>query len=234
RLLAGMLWRRTAGFIAANRAILEAARPLLEPGETPSAVIFPGIEDPGPPAPFPAGGPVIGILGRLDPVKGHEVFLQAAALILRRAPEASFLAAGREENTKTANLQSLARELGSGGRVRFLGHVADAAAFMRGCHLGVVASLGSEAVSRAAVEWLACARPLVASSVGCLPEYLEGCEGCELVPPGDPEALARAALSMLEPGRRDSASAAARDRYVDRFSMDRFGRDTERFFEGLT
>ena len=115
-----------------------------------------------------------------------------------------------------------------------MGHVADAAAFMRGCHLGVVASLGSEAVSRAAVEWLACARPLVASSVGCLPEYLEGCEGCELVPPGDPEALARAALSMLEPGRRDSASAAARDRYVARFSMDRFGRDTERFFEGLT
>ncbi len=233
RPFSGFLWSRTAGFIAANRAILEAARPLLEPGKTPSAVIFPGVEDPGPPVPFPAGGPVIGILGRLDPVKGHEVLLQAAALILRRVPEASFLAAGREENAKTARLQDLARELGIGGRVRFLGHVADAAAFMRGCHLGVVASLGSEAVSRAAAEWLACARPLVASSVGSLPEYLEGCEGGELVPPGDPEALARAALSMLEPGRRDSAAAGARKRYEDRFSMERFGRDMERFFEGL-
>ena len=233
RPLAGLLWRRTAGFIAANRAILEQARPFLDPGKTPSAVIPPGVEDPGPPSPLPAGGPIIGILGRLDPVKGHEVFLHAATRILRRLPDASFLAAGREENVKIESLLRLAGELGICARVRFLGHVPDAAAFIRDCHLGVVASLGSEAVSRAAVEWLACARPVIASRVGSLPEYLEGCEGARLVPPGDPEALAQAAFSMLEPGRLDSAAACARKLYEEKFSMDRFGLETERFIEGL-
>lgn len=234
RPFSGALWRRTAGFLAANRAILDEARPLLDACGTRSAVIYPGVDDPGPPSPPPAGAPVIGMLGRLDPVKGHALFLRAAALILRRFPDAAFLAAGREENVKTRDLLRLAREQGIESRVRFLGHVPDAFAFMRGCHLGVVASLGSEAVSRAAAEWLACARPLVASRVGCLPEYLEGCESARLFPPGDPHALARAAISLLEdPALLGSAGERARRLYEERFSMPRFGSETERFLGGL-
>ena len=44
--------------------------------------------------------PLIGIIGRLDPIKGHQYFLEAAALILKELPEAMFIIYGQEENTK--------------------------------------------------------------------------------------------------------------------------------------
>ncbi|MFA6028986.1 MAG: glycosyltransferase [Elusimicrobiota bacterium] len=219
------LWRRTAGFIAANRGILEDARGLC--AGRPAAVVYQGIEDPGAPPPFPSGSRVVGILGRLDPVKGHAVFLRAAARLTEALPEARFLVAGREENVKVAELRRLIRELGLEERVSLLGHVPEVREFMRRCSVGVVASLGSEAVSRAALEWLSCGRPVAASAVGCLPETLEGCAGGVLVAPGDPDALCGALRSLLEGGALAAAGSAARRRYEERFTLGRFLDGTE-------
>ncbi|MFA6092959.1 MAG: glycosyltransferase [Elusimicrobiota bacterium] len=221
RPLSGLLWSRTAGFIAANRIILGQARPLL--ANRPYSLVYQGLADPGPAQPAPEGPRVVGILGRLDPVKGHAVFLEAARLLLRSIPDISFKVAGREENVKIAGLQARAREFGIFDRVEFLGHAPDSAAFMRSCHVGVIASLGSEAVSRAAVEWLACGRPLAASCAGCLPEYLEGCEGARIAPCGDAGALCEALQSLLKDRPSwERASHAARARYEERFTLDRF------------
>lgn len=152
-----------------------------------SALIRQGIETPpfehAPPAP-----PLkIGMLGRLDPVKGHEVFLRAAALLLKDPLAAEFHIAGYEAGVKYADLEALAAKLGITEAVKFHGKVDGYLEFMRGCHIGVIASLGSEAVSRAALEWLACGRPLVATSAGSLPEFARR---DLLAAPGDPADLA--------------------------------------------
>jgi len=226
-----LLWTRTSGFIAASRAILEQARKLI--GGTPCAAIIQGLKDPGPPSPLPALPPCVGIVGRLDPVKGHRVFLLAASRVLRRLPQARFLIAGRDENVSSRELRRLAHQEGLKDSVMLLSHAPDAAEVMRRCHVGVVASLGSEAVSRTAVEWLSQGRPLVATAVGCLPEYLEGDafrDAGRIVAPNDADALAQGVCSLLEaPARLAAASAAARRLYEERFTFGRCVDETERF-----
>ena len=144
----------------------------------------------------------VGLLGRLDPVKGHACFLEAAAHLLKAGVKAEFHIAGYEANIKYADLEALADKLGIRGSVFFHGKVDGPYAFMAACDLGVIASLGSEAVSRAALEWLAAGKPLVSTTAGSLPEYAAP---ANLVPPGDPYALAKKITALLA----DPAALAA-------------------------
>lgn len=226
-----VLWSRTAGFIAPTLSILEQFRAVFKDFTGEAAAVYPGFPD-APPAPEPAGDLRIGIVGRLDPVKGHADFLRAAAEAAQKFPGAKFLIAGREENVKRGRLEALLSNLGLRGRAEILGHVPDAAAFMRGCHLGVVASTGSEAVSRVAVEWMAAGRALVATSVGCLPEYVGDRKAGLLVPPGDPKAMGAAIVEVLGDAKaRARLAAAGRKRFETAFGMRRLAKETEELYE---
>lgn len=225
-----LLWRRTAGFVAANRRILEQFRKLYGALPLLSGVIYEGREDPG--APRPAPEPLrVGIVGRLDPVKGHRYFILAASRLRRRFPALRFQIVGRQENVKAEDLRRQARELGLDGSLELSGHVPDALEAMRGCHVGVIASTGSEAVSRAAVEWMSLGRPLVATSVGCLPEYVEEGASGFLVPPRDPSALSSRIERLLqEPLLRERMGREGRRRYERLFTLERFLDETEQFY----
>jgi glycosyltransferase involved in cell wall biosynthesis len=195
-------------------------------------VIRQGITLPEPPSAPPAAVPLkVGLLGRLDPVKGHEVFLKAAAQLLRAGNRAEFHIAGYEANLKYADLLRLAEELDIKPSVVFHGRTEGPFGFMAGCDIGVIASLGSEAVSRAALEWLAAGRPLVSSSAGSLPEYVSP---QWLVPPGDHAALAAKIGSLLEsPGTLSLLGGENRSRAASDFSNDAFTSATCALFEGL-
>ncbi|KAF0127465.1 MAG: group 1 glycosyl transferase [Elusimicrobia bacterium] len=187
------------------------------------AIEVPPYEPPPAPAPFR-----VGILGRLDPVKGHEVFLRAAALSLKAGPGAEFHIAGEDCNVKRADLERLAAELGIAEKVVFHGRLPDTLAFMRSCHAGVSASLGSEAVSRAALEWMAAGRPLVATSAGSLPEFTEP---DLLVAPGDHAAMAgKLAGLAADPLRAEALGRAARERAARDFSREAFVKATAAIF----
>lgn len=171
----------------------------------------------------------VGILGRLDPVKGHACFIEAAALVLAKIPAVEFLIAGGEGDVKYAALEARAKKLGIAGSVKYLGHVSDSAAFIRSCDIGVIASLSSEAVSRAALEWLAAGKPLVAASVGSLPEFVSP---EWLVPPQNPAILAAALRTLLEsPGKRLAAGGRNRAKALADFSPARFAEKTSAIFE---
>src|SRR5262249_32078704 len=131
--------------------------------------------------------------------------------------------------------RSLSAELGPRkleGFVRMLGYVADRWDFLAGCRIGVVASTGSEAVSRAALEWMAAGRPVVASRVGGLPDLvLDDVTGL-LTPPGDAVALARALQSLLDDsGRAEAMGLAARQRWEKHFSPAPFYQATQAVYE---
>jgi glycosyltransferase involved in cell wall biosynthesis len=99
------------------------------------------------------------------------------------------------------------------------------------CRVGVVASVGSEAVSRAALEWMAAGRPVVASRVGCLPDLVIEGETGFLVPPANPRALAQALARFLqEPGLAERMGAAGRRRFDEKFSLGRFADETESLY----
>jgi len=183
-------------------------------------------------APRQPGGKVrVGLLGRLDPVKGHAVFLKAAALLLGGGAAAEFHIAGYEANLKYADLLRQAEDLQIDASVVFHGRVDGPFKFMAACDIGVIASLGSEAVSRAALEWLAAGRPLVSTSAGSLPEYVDD---AWLVPPGDHAALAdKIGRLLASPAAAAALGAANRARAAAEFSPAAFAAATAAVFEEL-
>lgn len=218
--------RRTAAFIAANSRIA-AELSLAFPGAR-VATVLPGLPDAA--APALAGEPVVGILGRLDPVKGHETFLEAAAMLREEFPLARFLAAGAGEPARMEELGRKSRSLGLEGKVEWLGKVPDAFAFIASCRIGVVASIGSEAVSRAALEWMSAGRPLIAAAVGGIPDLVEGAG--LLVAPRAPGALAEALRGLLAaPSRAEELGAKARNSFEARFRIGRAVEETEKVYE---
>jgi glycosyltransferase involved in cell wall biosynthesis len=225
-----LLFRRTGRTIAAAEYIRQQ---YLATGLPPGRVvtILQGIDLP-PATDCPTGPPQVAIVGRLDPVKGHADFLAAAALIVTRHPEARFIIAGRPERIGRAELERRASDLGLQGRVEVKGHLLDLASLHRAAAIGVIASTGSEAVSRVTLEWLAAGRPVVATRVGGIPELVDDGRTGVLVTPRDPAALAAAIGALLaDGGRRRAMGKAARADAEARFSLPRFAAETARVYE---
>lgn len=161
----------------------------------------------------------VGFVGRLRPVKGGEVFLQAAKLISAQRPEVSFVIAG--SGTLGADLRVLSAKMGLASRVRFIGFVDPVAPVQRALDVVVIPSL-SEAFGLSAIEALALRVPVVASRAGGLPEIIVDGETGLLVPPGDPRAIADAVYRVLddpELGRRMAAAGA--QLVQERYTLDR-------------
>jgi glycosyltransferase involved in cell wall biosynthesis len=192
-------------------------------------VIPPGLATPRLLLRLPSRPYRVGMLGRLDLVKGHDCFLKAAAELLRAGVPATFHIAGYEANLKYEELRRAAADLGAAAGVFMHGRVGGAFDFIGSCDIGVIPSLGSEAVSRAALEWLAAGKPLVASAVGSLPEYVPP---SRLVPPGDPAALAAKLKELLAaPEAISEEGAANRARAAKAFGPAAFAAATCAAFE---
>jgi glycosyltransferase involved in cell wall biosynthesis len=175
---------------------------------------------------LPADRPWLGIIGRLSPVKGHRVFLEAAGLLAHRGLDFRMLIVGTECEVGIAQLAARAAELGLAERLVFAGHVADPLRYAAALDIGIIASLGSEAVSRSALEFMATGVPVVASRVGILPEVVAHAE--QLVAPGDPAALAAALVPLLErPEIARDWGVAGRRRAREHYSLAVLGAGAE-------
>lgn len=165
--------------------------------------------------------PVVGIVARLQPWKGQDVFLRAAARIAARRTDAHFLVVGGaemgwEQGDYPRALRDLAQELGIADRVTFTGQVDDPAPWTAACDVVVSAST-QEPFGMAICEAQAAGRAVVAVAEGGPLEIIEdGVSG--LLRPRDPIDLAEAVLTLLADGdlrRRveSGAAATARDRH---------------------
>lgn len=162
---------------------------------------------PRPPVPRPADG-AIGVIGFLNPVKGVDVFLEAAALLRDRDPTAHFVVAG--DGPERARLADLAGRLGLGSAVRFLGSIPSADVVLPELDVVVVSS-HFESGPLVALEAIAAGIPLVATQCGGLPELIPA-DAAMLVPPGDPAALADA-IHVVRQNPADSRRRADAARY---------------------
>lgn len=148
-----------------------------------------------PELPARESGPVILIVGRLQAVKGHRLFLESARKILAKKLDAKFWILGDGE--LRGELEVLTEELGLTAAVSFLGYRNDASHVMALSDIVVCAS-SYEAFPRAVLEAFALARPVVATSVGGIPEAVVDGETGLLVPTGDSCAMAAAVLRLLD------------------------------------
>lgn len=154
---------------------------------------------------LPDDAMVVGVVARLSPVKGHETVLRALAALGDDGPPVHLLISGESAQLTPDDLRATATELGVADRVRFAERVDDVREVFAAIDVGVVASLGSEAICRVGGEMMAAGVPVVASRVSVLPEMVDD-RG--LVDPGDAAGLA-AVLDRLraDPDERERLRA---------------------------
>ncbi|MDP9479552.1 MAG: glycosyltransferase family 4 protein [Actinomycetota bacterium] len=160
-------------------------------------------------------GPLIGRVARLQPEKGMDTFLRAAARVAPLFPEANFLVVG--DGPLREELVALSEHLGLGRRVHFLGYRSDARALIGLLDVLVVSSL-SDGAPLVILEAMGAGVPVVASVVGGIPDQVRHEREGLLVPPGDPVALGDAILCLLqEPAHARRLGEAGRQRAASEF-----------------
>jgi glycosyltransferase involved in cell wall biosynthesis len=158
---------------------------------------------------FAADAPLVGMVGRLVPIKDVSTFLRAAALVRAARPDVRFALVGDGE--ERVALEGECQRLGLAGVVSFQGWRRDMEAVYGDLDV-VVNSSRNEGTPVALIEALASARPVVATRVGGTADLLAGGEFGHLVPPEDPRALADAILGVLdapEPARQRAVRGRA-------------------------
>jgi glycosyltransferase involved in cell wall biosynthesis len=226
-------------FVAVSRA---DRRKMIEiEGVNPEKVLFVPNGIPMPPPPsgadvraelgVPAHAPLIGTVSVLRPQKALDVFIRATVPLLRDYPDLHVWIAG--EGPLKDELGALVRSLGVGERVRLLGYRSDVPDVLGALDIAVSSSL-FEGSPLAVMEYMESARPIVATTVGGVPDLIDdGVHGL-LVPPGDPDALGAAVRRMLDD--RDAARAMgerARDRRRRDFDVELMVRRFQALYERL-
>jgi len=174
-------------------------------------------------------GPVVGTVTRLAPAKGLPTLLQAFHQLRRQVPSARLLIVG-DGPLKTELVRS-AYALGEQEQIIFSGIAVETRVPLSMMDVFVLPS-HHEAFGLAIVEAMAMGRPVVASRVGGIPTIVDDGVTGLLVPPNDPDALARALGQMLDdPERRRAMGSAGHARYEREFTMDRVAREVESVYE---
>ncbi len=160
---------------------------------------------------------LIGLVGRIDPMKDHPTFLKAAAIFAKSRPDARFVCIGGGPDRYVCELRTLAREHGVEDKTVWTGIVDDMPSAYRALDICCSSSLG-EGTPNCVAEAMSCGVPCVVTDVGDARQVVG--ETGIVVPPGDPEALAEGWKAMverlvLEPEVR----LAARARVNARFSI---------------
>ncbi len=138
---------------------------------------------------------VIGSAGRLVPIKGYDVFLKMAKIILDRNPNVVFVLVG--DGPLLGDLKALAGSLGITNSVRFIGYKNDIYNYLNMMDIFVLASL-SEGIPSIILEAAALKIPIVSTAVGGIPEILKDNVSARLVQAGDEKLLAQVCMGLVD------------------------------------
>ena len=208
-----------------------AAESIVDPGVARESVReLPHGIDAGFWSPAPAGtGQTVLFLANLETRKGIHVLLDAFESLQRRLPGARLRIAG--DGVERERVEARFRGSVAADRIELLGRVGrdEALELMRACDVYCLPSFG-EPFGIAALEAMACARPVVATDAGGL-RHLVPDAGGRKVPPGDPEALAGALEEVLgQPELQRAMGAVNREAVEQRFAWPRVGDRLEQLY----
>ena len=174
-----------------------------------------------------AGERVIGLVARFDPMKGHRLFLAAAARLAAVHGGIRFVCVGEGPKLYSDQLKSEACRLGLENRVLWAGATDEMAPVYNALDIATSTSLFGEGFSNAIGEAMACAVPCVVTDVGDS-AWLVDDPRC-IVPVNDAEALCASWLALLsEPTRSAETGRAARRRIERHFSVANLAERTEK------
>jgi len=143
---------------------------------------------------------LVGIVGRLDGWKGQDVFIDAAAIILKRLDDIKFLIVGDAIFTNggfRGQLERKAHALGVYKDIIFTGFRDDIHSVLMAMDIFVHASVKPDPFPRTVIEAMASGKPIVATSVGGVVEAIHDGVNGRLIPPSDPDRLAESVILYL-------------------------------------
>jgi len=171
---------------------------------------------------------LVGSVGRLVAIKDLGTLLRSMVQLSATQPDAILLVVG--DGPDRPALEMEAERLGLGSRARFLGFRDDLERIYADLDVAVNCSL-NEGTPVALIEAMASGVPVLATAVGGTPDLLDEGRLGRLVPPGDPNALARALAESLSGGDDSAEKAAfARRSVLQRFSLERLLGDLDRLY----
>jgi glycosyltransferase involved in cell wall biosynthesis len=165
---------------------------------------------------------LIGIVGRFDPIKGHRVFLRAAAQYAKQYNDAWFVCVGDSTFEFREQLHILAEELHIGERLVWAGSRNDMAAVYNGCDIVTSASY-SESFPNVLAEAMACGVVCVATNVGDS-AWIVGDTGV-IIPPKSVEEMIKAWRSVIV-STDTTQRERARERIIEHCNVDALCRKT--------
>jgi glycosyltransferase involved in cell wall biosynthesis len=161
---------------------------------------------------------VVGFAGDIRPIKGVDVLIRAMDRLVD-SPQIHLLLVGR---VRDKEVESLATRSSARERIHFTGFKENAAGLMGACDIFVMPSLGREGITKAVVEAMAQGVPAIVSKAGGLPEIVAHNECGLVVPPGDPEALAQAIITLAsDASLRKTLGDNAKKRITTTFGMNK-------------
>lgn len=169
-------------------------------------------------------GFVVGSIGNLDPVKGFDVLVRAAALVSKHMSNVRFEIAGDDRSSDGRNrrdLIALISSLNLNDRVRLTGWSEDTRETLAGFDI-FVSSSRSESFGYVIAEAMLSGVPVIATETEGAREILGGSGAGVLVPVGSPDDLANAIIQLLsDRAKRDSYARAGREHVERNFSFER-------------
>ena len=174
---------------------------------------------------------LIGLVGRLDPMKGHDTFIKAAALLSRERSDIRYICVGDGPGAFRQRLVALSEEAGLGRRIIWVRATDDVGALYNALDLVTSCSSYGEGFSNVIGEAMACGKVCIVTDVGDS-KRITGDTGY-VVPPRDPSALVSAWQLALRLGdaEREVRGKMARDRVLKHFSLERLLDETSRVLE---
>ncbi|MFA6384006.1 MAG: glycosyltransferase [Candidatus Omnitrophota bacterium] len=180
---------------------------------------------------IPEDADVVGMIGRLEHVKGPECFVDAALRIAQLRPRVSFVIVG--EGSLRGILEAKVAAQGCRERIIFAGWRNDIARILAALDIMVLSSF-NEAVGLVLVEAQSQGIPVVASNVGGIPETIRENETGILVPAGHADKFAQAILFLLDhPDKRAAMGSAAISWAGSRFKAEKMTENVSNLYDGL-
>jgi glycosyltransferase involved in cell wall biosynthesis len=183
---------------------------------------------------LPENSTVVGIIARLSPVKDHATFIMAASLVLENVPDVVFLISGIEVEITRNDLKTLSESVNLNSNIYFLDRHEPVNQLLSVLDVGVIASKGSEVISRVAMEYLATGVPVVSTDVNVLPEIIENEKNGFIVPAENPYEMAEAITKILKDSSlKETISKKNEEDFKNKFDINVVAKSVSMIYQNL-